>query len=555
MQWQVICRQGEEYERQLSIDMAYDSLHFFRKTLRVREFTTDQEKIALSVINNKCTAVQAAHGVGKTFIEACLALWFLMTHRNSIVITTAPTERQVREILWSEINNLIVKSGLFIGGKDRLTGYAFGPRWFATGITTIAGNDEDSAVRFQGYHANHILVIVDEAVGIQPAIWEAIDGITSSKEAKILAVANPATPNCVFKEKIDSRTWNVLKVSALNHPNVLQKKEIIPGAVSYEWIKDKIKMWCKEITNDQLLITNDNIFEFGGKHYVPNNLFKWKVLGEFPEESTDTLIPRTAVQSAVQRGKKCTESECNECMESEYGEKNSSYSIHSNHSTHSTHSTNCFMSIDVARFGSDSSVIALNRDNFITHYTFYNLDTAKLTGEAINLIKKYKPAKVGVDCDGIGAGVYDNLNEALSSEVIDTELIEIHGGANAVSSLSSLGSLSSLSRKKDDEFMNLRAQIYWLLKEDIETLAIQPDEGNEIEIGLSSIKYFFNTKGKIQIESKDDIRKRLGRSPDAEDAIAYVNFLKYTTASGYSSSEFYEESDEYRNVTDTIGIH
>jgi phage terminase large subunit len=182
----------------------------------------------------------------------------------------------------------------------------------------------------------------------------------------------------------------------------------------------------------------------------------------------------------------------------------------------------------------------LLRDNYISHYKFYHLDTAKLTGEAINLIKKYNPSKVGVDCDGIGAGVYDNLNEAVSAGIIDTELIEIHGGAVPTD----LG--------QTEDFLNLRAQMYWLLRQDMETLAIEPDD--DVLEGLSTIKYFFNSKGKIQIESKDDIRKRLGRSPDIEDAIAYANYLKYTKCGAYSISEGFSEDERYKRVTERVGV-
>jgi phage terminase large subunit len=244
MPWQVISKFGEESEREVYQDLQKNPLKFFRKILRIKFITHDQEAIVKSVLKNKFTGVKAAHGIGKTFIEACIAVWFLFTHKDSMVITTAPTERQVRDLLWSQINHLLNKSLVYIGGKEKQTGYSLAPRWFAAGITTTAGNEEDSAVRFQGYHAKHILVIIDEAVGVHQAIWEAIDGITNSENAKILAVGNPMTPNCAFKKHIDTGQWNVITVSALNHPNVVQKKEIIPGAVSYKWIKDKIKMWC-----------------------------------------------------------------------------------------------------------------------------------------------------------------------------------------------------------------------------------------------------------------------------------------------------------------------
>ena len=515
MAWCVICNQGEKYEKEIPLHMKSNPEKFFHKVLKIKTLTDDQKEIAESVLKNRFTAVKAAHSVGKTFIEACIVIWFLMTHKNSIVITTAPTERQVRDLLWSEINNLIKNSPVLIGGKAKITGLSFDNRWFATGITTIAENAEDSAVRFQGYHAKNILVVMDEAIGIAPAIWEAIDGITNSDNAKILAVGNPATPNCMFKKKIDTGGWNIITVSALNHPNVIHKKEIIPGAVSHNWIKQKINEWCKE---ESSLRKNNNIFEFEGKTYKANNLFLWKVLGEFPEESTDTLIPRKNIPEAFERFKNIKSN----CL-----------------------FTECYMGIDVARFGNDSSSIAILMDNRIVMKTFFQLNLARLTGEAVTLIKKYHPSKVGVDCDGLGAGVFDNLNESVSAGIIDTELVEIHGGALPV------------NMGQTEEFLNLRAQMYWLLKQDIEILAIEENE-NLVE-GLSSIKYFFNSKGKIQIESKDDIRKRLGRSPDIEDAIAYVNFLKYSPVSGYASMEINEENKnttigEFEKVTERIGI-
>ena len=251
-----------------------------------------------------------------------------------------------------------------------------------------------------------------------------------------------------------------LTVSALNHPNVISKKEIIPGAVSYKWIKEKIKLWCKphRIPSPTALERDTfNVFEFEGIKYKANNLFLWKVLGEFPEESTDSLISLKKIRDAIERFKTTPDSKLNTADET-------------------------FMSIDTARFGSDNSAIAIFRDNYISHKIFFHLDTAKLTGESINLIRKYSPSKVGIDCDGIGAGVFDNLNEAVSAGIIDTELIEIHGGASPV------------DMGQTEDFLNLRAQMYWLLKQDIEILAIET--GEEIDEGLSSIKYFFNSKRK-----------------------------------------------------------
>ena len=492
-------------------------LGFINDILGVEHLTDEQKAIVISVWENKYTGVKAAHNVGKTFIEACVVLSYIMLYANSIVITTAPTARQVRDLLWAEINNLYAGIKNPFAGEIKLMGLSVGPKWFASGIATEAGKEEQSAVKFQGYHSGRILVVLDEAVGIHPSIWEAVDGIASSENSKVLAVGNPSTINCTFKKHLDRRDWCTFNINALNHPNVKNKKEIIPGAVSYGWVEDKIKLWCKESPKPSPYNeAKEHIFKFRGKYYKPNSLFLWKVLGEFPDESADGLFPLYKVQQAAERR-----------IEISTADTASLPNI-------------CHLSVDVARFGSDYSVFALNKNNYFSLFPFYHLDTAKLTGEAINLIKMHKPSKVSVDCDGIGAGVFDSLNEAKNEGRIDTELYEIHSGANP------------LQLGQTEEYLNLRAQMYWLFRNDIDFISLESNE--ELEEGLSSIKYYYNSKGKIQIESKDEIKKRLGRSPDMEDALVYCNFLKYVDSNTCGVFEYNDESEKQESVTEKIGI-
>ena len=401
-----------------------EPLEYIREILGVENLTDEQNEIVNSVWKNKYTGVKAAHNVGKTFIEACIVLTYVSLYEDSIVITTAPTARQVRDLLWTEINKLFDKSEYEIGGDMRLMSLVKGPRWFAAGITTESGKDEQSAVKFQGYHAKRILVVIDEAVGVDSAIWEAVDGIASSEKSKVLALGNPSTINCAFKKHLDRNDWNTLSISALNHPNIRKKKEIIPGAVSFKWVKDKIEKWCKE-TKEMPDDNKEHVFRFERKLYIPNSLFLWKVLGEFPDEITNGIIPLVKIQNAMSR-----------CKPLEEGQNENI----------------CHLGIDVARFGSDHSVFALNQNNHFTTVPFYQLDTAQLTGEAVNLIKQHKPSRVSVDCDGIGAGVFDNLKEAKNEGIIDTELYELHSCSNP------------LELGQTEDFMNLRAQMYWLFR-------------------------------------------------------------------------------------------
>jgi phage terminase large subunit len=489
---------------------------FIHEILGVKHLTSEQKAIVKSVWANKYTGVKAAHSVGKTFIEACIVLTYINLYSNAIVITTAPTARQVKDLLWAEINRLFAKCEYDLLGDMKMMSYTIGPKWFAAGIATEAGKEEQSAVKFQGYHSGRILVVLDEAVGIHPSIWEAVDGIASSEKSKVLALGNPATINCSFKKHLESKSWNCMNISALNHINVKEKKEIINGAVSYEWVTDKIEKWCTEVPEPETPLNKppEFIFCFNNKFYKPNSLFLWKVLGEFPEESIDTLIPLYKIRQAMARGKVINENKHTDSF--------------------------CHLSLDVARFGSDYSVFAVNKNNHFITKPFYHLDSAKLAGEAINLIKIHKPSKVAVDCDGVGAGVYDILNENKNEGIIDVELYEIHGGSNP------------LPLGQTEDFLNLRAQMYWMFKNEIDSVSIEDNE--EIGRGFSSIKYYFNSKGKTQIESKEEIKKRLGRSTDPEDAVVYCNFLKYTDSANSGTFEYSDENERFETVTEKIGI-
>lgn len=456
-----------------------DPFYFFDKVLGISNLTPDQNKVVQSVRDNKYTAAQSAHAVGKTFVAAGLFHWFVTTNKDSIVVTTAPTGRQVKELLWREINDLYAKAKYDLGGSMLTQSFNISEKWYGIGISPQPGKEMESAVTMQGFHAPKIFVILDEADGIHNSIWEAVDGITNSEGSKVLGIGNPQNITSQFHKKIISKEYNPIKISALTHPNVLENKTVIPGAVSYSWVKDKIKKWCEQTKeHDPQLKT----FEFEGSLYIPNILFLWKVLGEYPEGITDTLISLTKIQNAFNR-------EINYKTENRNG------------------------AVDPARFGKDSTSFCFDINGKYIFEKFYHFDIARLTGKAFELINKHEIKKFGVDCDGLGAGLKDNLQELVDQGKLDVELYEIHGGSEP------------LKLDQTEQFLNLRAQMYWLLKDDIDLMQLSYSE--ELEAGLSTIRYYFNRTGKIQIESKDEIKKRLQRSPDEEDSLAYCNLMKY----------------------------
>jgi phage terminase large subunit len=485
-------------EVQIDKESIKDPFSFIEQVLGVKNLTEEQRKIVDSVWRNRYTGVKSSPSMGKTFISACIVLAFLCPNENSKVITTAPTARQVEDLLWSEIGSLYLNAAYHLGGKLMNKDLVMGAKWFATGISTQPRKEEESAVKMRGYHAPQILVVVDEASGVHQVILEAVEDITSSEYARVLMISNPTTRSCGFYKFCKSPDTNVIEIPCFSHPNIVEGKEVIPGAISTSWVRKQVQKHC-EIINSEMVngekendvkVYADNSFKFDGKLYRPNPVGVWRLLAKFPETSSDTLIDYIKIESAMNRQANIGSDE-----------------VH--------------IALDVARFGDDMSVFCINKSLNYSFKTFYHFDTAKLAGEAIKLIHEHKPSRFAVDCDGIGAGVYDILNEAKENDVFkypqdaahEFELIELHSAA------------APLDLGQQEQFINRRAQMYWMLRSDMDMIKLEVND--ELLDGLSSIKYFFNTKGKIQIEEKKEFKSRLGRSSDYEDALAYCNFLRY----------------------------
>jgi len=230
------------------------------------------EEVCNSVRDNRVTAVPSGHGVGKSFISAKIALWWLFTHYPSKVITTAPTWAQVESVLWSEIRNSIMFSKIPLCETKNVlqTEIHLAPDWFAQGISTTENVDqrEFGSTKFQGYLSPNLLVILDEAPGVHRSIHIAVETLATGENNRILEIGNPTSPSGPFYDKCYSNNAHKISISCLDHPNITSGKEVIPGAVTIDWLKRMKEEWGEG-----------------------SPLYKAKVLGEFPDETEDSLIP------------------------------------------------------------------------------------------------------------------------------------------------------------------------------------------------------------------------------------------------------------------------
>ena len=204
-----------------------------------------QREILKALRRNKRVAVRSCHGVGKTATAATAVLDF-MTEGPCRVITTAPTWSQVEQLLWREI---AVRHSKIPGGKD-----AFGKLfksslevrsdWFAMGLST------DKPERFQGHHAPRMMLVVDEASGVDEAIYEAAEGFLTADEARVLLIGNPTRPAGTFYKAFQKESgWYTVHMSAFDAPCFTGEKvseDAQRALITQEWVQDAKQQWGED---------------------------------------------------------------------------------------------------------------------------------------------------------------------------------------------------------------------------------------------------------------------------------------------------------------------
>jgi len=171
-----------------------------------------QTQILLSLQDNVYTAVKSGHGIGKTICAA----WALV-HIDSLVVTSAPTFNQVENVLWKgkvlELINNNPKIKQLLEVRNTSMNIKDHPGWMALGRSS---NKPDN---LQGLHAPYVLLILDEAPGIDEDIIQAVMG-TLTTEAKCLLIGNPTRNEGFFYDCFHSKRnmWNTLTVSSVVSP-------------------------------------------------------------------------------------------------------------------------------------------------------------------------------------------------------------------------------------------------------------------------------------------------------------------------------------------------
>ena len=426
-------------DMRLLADAENDPILFAREFLDVdptrqqRDFLCDLARPGAHV------AVRSGHGTGKSTALAIAALWFLCMKDDALVPCTAPTAHQLQDILWREIKRLTLRMHPWMQGQIRITNDRV-TLADSAGLIVARTARPETPDALQGFHAPNILFIIDEAPGVNEQIFQVARGALSTPNARVAMAGNPTRLTGFFHNAFHGArdSWTRLQFSCLDSPLVAPA---YPQEIAQEYGED-------------------------------SDMYRVRVLGDFPRSDINSLIPQELIRAAMERVLPL------------------SYVIDREPS---------ILGVDPAHMGSDRSAVVLRQGlSMRPLLAARGIDTLHLSTLVMQFAREYRADAVFVDGGGVGAGVCDQLL-ALGAPAHRV----MFGGAALDSG----------------RFINRRAEMWWKLREWLEKGGCLPKDATDFadDLGAPMFQY---TPGafKVQLESKDSMRKRGLASPDLADA-------------------------------------
>jgi phage terminase large subunit len=436
-----------------------DPVRFARKVLG-EDLWSVQEEILRSVATYPQTAVKACHSSGKTRVAAAAVLWWLAKFPDGMVLTLAPTWEQTEKVLWGEVHRLLRLSRLNWPSANR-TELRLGPNNFAIGLSPSVG------INLQGYHSEHLLIVIDEAPGIDGQLWESIEGVRASGAVHLLMLGNPTEAAGPFYAAFTSERafWRTFTIDAFDTPNfnqltLEQLRALGPGLdesaevfqslsrpylVSRWWVYEKLWTWGEA-----------------------SPAWQARVLGQFPLQGEDALFSLAWLEAAKKRA-----------LPPDAG-------------------LPLQVGIDVAGPGDAETVVVIRSGPAIVAQQTWSKRDPR--GEVVAFLEPYRARIDEINIDSVGIGQYF----ASHFEDLDYNVKFVNVGEAA---------------RDSEHFVNLKAELYWGLRQRLEAGDVA-GLTDEVAISqLASIRYHHNARGQVVIESKDDLRKRGVKSPDRAEAL------------------------------------
>jgi hypothetical protein len=460
--------------------------------------------LAGEIVGKRHVAIEAATGTQKTFTAAGLVLWFLGSFEDSLVVTTGAKAEQLKVGLWKEIGVLlpafrrVFPRVQAIDLKLRMRSEIVDPfdasdsslrqeKWSAIGWCAGVDAGAESAVRSQGFHAEHMFAIAEEMPGMDPAIITALRNTLTAPHNIFLGLGNPDNQLDPLHTFSQLPGVEAIRISAFDHPNVVcGDPSIVPGATSQEFIDAKR-------------------LEYGDD----GPLYLSRVRGLAPKEAHNALIKFAWLEEAARKWE--------------------------DQETHLVMATGPLaLGCDPAQTeNGDRCALARWQGSVLESVETLRTRDALAFGEEVWRImqaERVDPQNVGVDSVGIGSNVVNYMRRVLPP---GKSVHAIEGGAEdpiegAMKALVPSGTPGREYAADANHFLNHRAQVFWQLAQDLQHGLVAMPRHPQLWSELTVITYS-TEGGVVRLPRKAEIIKKLGRSPDHADAVAYGNWVRSRT--------------------------
>jgi len=320
------------------------------------EPSNQQIEALLNITKGKRLSIRSGHGTGKDTIAAILSLWFISTRAHSKVVVTAPTNRQLQDIYWSELSKWFRKSKLqeeFIMQKDKFFHKSAPKEWWIRLISPqIKATKEEQAETLAGMHADHLFIIVDESSGVPDPVYVPLEGAMTQEDNKVLLIGNMTRNSGYF---YDTHFHNKIKS---------------------DWIR---LHWNSEKSN---IVSKDYPKYMSTKYGIDSSVYAIRVTGDPPLEDDRSFISLSWARQCLGKEIVIAEDEP------------------------------LYLGVDVARYGDDKSIILPRRGLEISPWeTFQGLNTITLGGHINTSYTEQEADGLAIDEIGVGAGVTDWLEK------------------------------------------------------------------------------------------------------------------------------------------------
>ena len=318
--------------------------------------------------------VRAGHGVGKDVVLSILALWFVSTHYDSKCVITGASQDQLRDTTWPEIRKwhreLPPDLAAMLDVQEERINLKAAPE-MAFVVRRTASKERPEAL--QGFHAPHMLFLINEASGIADVVFEVAAGALSSEGAMAAMFSNPTRTTGFFHS-------------------------------THTKLRDRWRSWvvnCEEVPRARGHI-EDVIAEYGKN----SNRYRVRVLGEFPTKDDDTVIPLELVEAASKRVVKPMR-------------------------------VKPIWGVDVARFGDDKSTLAKRQGNVLLEpiKSWEDIDGVQLAEriyqEWLKTPPSMRPSQINIDVIGVGASCFDYLRRSCRLDEKGTKVVGINVAESA----------------------------------------------------------------------------------------------------------------------------